>query len=63
MDFENLIKKLQKERSALDEVIASLEAMRASPERNRPGRKVHEHGRTPRRTAKEILGDEEAGQP
>jgi hypothetical protein len=30
MGFENLIKRLQKERSALDEVIASLEAMRSS---------------------------------
>jgi hypothetical protein len=30
MDFENLIKKLQRERSALDEIIASLEAMRSS---------------------------------
>ena len=30
MDVEELIKKLQKERSALDEIIGSLEAMRSS---------------------------------
>jgi hypothetical protein len=30
MDFENLIKKLQKERSALDEIITSLVEMRSS---------------------------------
>jgi hypothetical protein len=29
MDFENLIKKLQKERSALDEIITSLGEMRS----------------------------------
>ena len=39
MPLEELIKNLKQGRSALDEVIASLEAMRASPERNRPGRK------------------------
>jgi hypothetical protein len=32
MDFANLIKKLQKERSALDDVIASLVAARAAAE-------------------------------
>ena len=32
MGFENLIKRLQKQRSALDEVIDSLEAMRSQME-------------------------------